>query len=81
MVVHGVNFWSFVDQVLASVSANKKGKFELSAPGWYGVHLHDSLVTAQTAAPANTTLTAVVNKVPGATVGEIEMNFSIKTQK
>jgi len=81
MVVQGVNFWSFADSVLESTSANKKGKFTLSAPGWYGVNLSDSSLTAQTAAPANIILTAVVSKVPGATEGEIELNFSTEVKQ
>ena len=80
MVVQGVNFWNFVDEVLDYVDANRKGSFTLSAPGWYGTHLSDFAVTAQTAAPANIIITATVNKVPQANMGEIEINFGIKTQ-
>jgi hypothetical protein len=79
-VVQGVNWWKFVDQVLERAQANRKGKFEIAAPGFYGVHFSDFAVTEQTAAPASIILTATVNKVPGAISGDVELNLAIETQ-
>ena len=78
-VIHGVPWWSFVDQVLEAANANQKAKVELTTTGWYGVHLDDAYFN-HTASVAEITIIATVEKSKNAAFGDVVLTYTAQAK-